>query len=43
MLHGYIKRTGQPASKYDLEKAFKFWKEYMRTHRISPAEEEDND
>ena len=43
MLHGYIKRTGKPASEYDLEKAFNYWKEYMRTRRISPAQEEDNE
>jgi hypothetical protein len=43
MLHGYTKRTGQPASEYDLKKAFDYWKEYMRTRRISPVQEEEND
>ena len=40
MLHGYIKRTGQPTSGYDLDKAYNYWKEYMRTRRISPVQEE---
>jgi hypothetical protein len=43
MLHGYTKRTGQPASASDLEKAFAYWKEYMRTRRVSPVQEEDNE
>ena len=43
MLHGYIKRTGQPASAHDLEKAFGFWKEYMQTRRLSPVQEEENE
>ena len=43
MLHGYTKRTGQPASAYDLEKAFSFWKEYTRTRRVSPVQEEDDE
>jgi len=40
LLHGYTKRTGQPASIYDLQKAFGYWMEYLRTHRISPIQEE---
>ena len=43
LLHGYTKRTGQLASAYDLEKAFSYWKEYMRTHRVSRVQEEDNE
>jgi hypothetical protein len=43
LLHGYTKRTGQPASAYDLEKAFTYWKEYMRTRRVSPIQEKDNE
>jgi hypothetical protein len=43
MLHGYTKRTGQPAPAYELEKAFAYWKEYMRTRRVSPVQEEDNE
>ena len=43
MLHGYTKRTGQTASVYDLEKAYSYWKEYMRTRRVSPVQEEDNE
>ena len=43
MLHGYIKRSGQPASEYDLKKAFDYWKEYMRTRRLSPVQEEENE
>lgn len=43
LLHGYIKRTGQPASVSDLKKAFSYWTEYLRTHRISPVQEEENE
>ncbi len=41
LLHGYIKRTGQPASAHDLKKAFAYWTEYMHTRRVSPIQEED--
>jgi hypothetical protein len=40
LLHGYAKRTGQRASEYDLNKAFSYWTEYLRTRRISPVQEE---
>src|SRR6266571_1388248 len=43
LLHGYIKRTGQPASVVDLKKAFTYWREYMRTRHVSPVEEENNE
>jgi phage-related protein len=43
LLHGYIKRTGEPASVRDLKKASACWIEYMRTHRISPVQEEDHE
>ena len=43
LLHGYTKRTGQSASAYDLEKAFTYWTEYMRTRRVSPVQEEENE
>src|SRR6266849_2642523 len=43
LLHGYTKRTGQPASAYDLEKAYIYWTEYMRTRRVSPVQEEDDE
>lgn len=43
LLHGYIKRTGQPASTIDLKKAFSYWTEYLLTHRISPVQEEENE
>jgi len=43
LLHGYTKRTGQPASAYDLEKAFIYWTEYVRTRRVSPVQEEGNE
>ena len=42
MLHGYIKRVGQSASIYDLNKAFSYWTEYLRTRHISPIKEENN-
>ncbi len=40
LLHGYVKRTGQPASEQDLSKAFAYWTEYLRTRCVSPIEEE---
>jgi len=43
LLHGYTKRSGESASEYDLKKAFTYWAEYKRTHRISPREEENNE
>lgn len=39
LLHGYIKRTGQPASERDLKKAFAYWTEYMHTRHVSPTQE----
>ena len=41
LLHGYTKRTGEPASALDLRKAFTYWTEYLRTRHVSPAQEED--
>src|SRR5712692_3481831 len=43
LLHGYVTRTGQPASVVDLKKAFTYWMEYMHTRHISPGEEEYNE
>ncbi len=43
LLHGYTKRTGQPASLYDLQKAYGYWGEYLRTRHISPIQEEKNE
>jgi hypothetical protein len=44
LLHGYVKQTGEPASESDMKKAFDYWQEYQRTHKVSPvkigAEEE---
>ena len=42
MLHGYTKRVEQPALIYDLNKAFGYWTEYLRTRNISPIQEESN-
>lgn len=36
LLHGYVKRVGEPASIPDLEQACGYWKDYQRTHKISP-------
>ncbi len=41
LLHGYVKRVGQPTSGRDLKKAFTYWTEYIQTRRISPTQEED--
>jgi hypothetical protein len=43
LLHGYVKHTGEPASMRDIEKAFAYWIEYVRTRRISPRQEEDDE
>jgi len=40
LLHGYVKQTGEPASENDLQKAFSYWLEYEKTHKISPAQDE---
>ncbi len=43
LLHGYVKRTGQTASKGDLKKAFNYWIKYMSTRHVSPAQEEEHE
>lgn len=41
LLHGYIKRGGQEASKRDLDLAFDYWNDYKQTRKVSYAEEEE--
>ena len=36
LLHGYVKRVGQPASIPDLKQASAYWRDYQHTHKISP-------
>jgi hypothetical protein len=36
LLHGYVKRVGQLASTSDLKQAYDYWRDYQRTHKISP-------
>ena len=36
LLHGYVKRVGQPASIPDLNQASEYWRDYQLTHKISP-------
>ena len=43
LLHGYVKNVGQPASKRDLNMAYSYWTEYLRTRLVSPIQEEDNE
>jgi hypothetical protein len=43
LLHGYVKRVGQPASIPDLDQAAEYWKDYQRTRRISPEVPEEED
>jgi hypothetical protein len=43
LLHGYVKRTGQPASAYDLKQAFGYWVEYLHTRHVSPVQEENDE
>ncbi len=40
LLHGYVKQTGEPASEIDLKKAFDYWQEYKKTHKVSPVQDE---
>jgi hypothetical protein len=42
LLHGYVKRDGEPASERDLAKASALWQQYLSTRRISPEEEEND-
>ena len=43
LLHGYIKRVGQPASEHDLKKAYGYWMEYVKTRHVSPVQKEKDD
>jgi hypothetical protein len=36
LLHGYLKRAGQPASDKDLAKAADYWQDYLQMRRVSP-------
>jgi len=36
LLHGYIKRGGQPASAKDLQIAATYWQDYLLTRKVSP-------
>ena len=36
LLHGYLKRAGQPASNKDLARAADYWRDYLRTRHVSP-------
>jgi hypothetical protein len=38
LLHGYIKRSGEPASIPELDRAANYWKDYQASRRISPKE-----
>jgi hypothetical protein len=38
LLHGYVKRTGQPESTRDFKKASMYWIEYKKTRRVSPVQ-----
>ena len=40
LLHGYVKRSGEPASIPELDRAAHHWKDYQASRRISPAEPE---
>lgn len=40
LLHGYVKRAGEPASIKDLDLAATYWHDYLQTRRISPEETE---
>jgi hypothetical protein len=36
LLHGYVKRAGEPASISDINQAFNYWRDYQHSHKISP-------
>lgn len=36
LLHGYVKRAGQKASKSDMNSAYAYWQDYTKTHRVTP-------
>jgi len=36
LLHGYLKRAGQPASDKDLARAADYWQDYLRTRLVGP-------
>jgi hypothetical protein len=38
LLHGYVKRTGDPASIPEFDAAYRYWKEYTQSHRVGPAQ-----
>jgi hypothetical protein len=41
LLHGYVKRTGQKASKPDMNSAQAYWQDYIKMHRVSPEVSEE--
>lgn len=43
LLHGYVKRVGEPASARDLKQAFGYWQDYQRTRKISPHAPEEEE
>lgn len=43
LLHGYVKRVGQPASTPDLKLASAYWHDYQQTRRISPERPEEEE
>ena len=43
LLHGYVKSVGRPASKRELDIAYRYWNEYLKTRLVSPIQENDNE
>ena len=43
LVHGYVKKVGQPASKQDLKKVFAYWTEHLQTKLVSPIQEENDE
>jgi hypothetical protein len=41
LLTGYVKRAGEPASTKVLDLAAEYWRDYQRTHRVSPEQPEE--
>lgn len=41
LLHGYVKRVGQPASQGDMAQAQRYWQDYIKTRRLSPPKSEE--
>lgn len=40
LLHGVVKRPGEPTPQADLDRAARYWRDYERNRQISPEEDQ---